>query len=90
MKKLLAAILLVGSAHAQGLSPYKLDIMCGDTDIFQKIITKHEEELQWSKVQPNGIIISLWYNKTTKSFSILQTNKTGEISCVIASGNPTH
>lgn len=91
MKKLLATLLLTtGIVNAQELSPYKLDVMCGSTHIFQKTIVKYEEELFWSRVQRSGIIVSLWYNSVTKSFTILQTSKTGETSCVIASGDPTH
>lgn len=87
MKKL--AIILLGFIPAVALSqvqPYNLQALCGPTLEFKKVLEEYKEEPQWSAKDGNGFLITVWENKTTKSFSLLKTNADGSISCLLASG----
>lgn len=82
MEAILAAV-----AIATAYSTHHMAVICASTEEVRRVIIKHEEELFWSNQHSSGNIVSLWYNKQTKSYTILQTNKTGETSCVISSGD---
>lgn len=88
MKKLLAALLVAsGPVWSQGaFQKGSLPIICQTTDFVGKAIAQYKEEAVWAAKEDDGVMVSLWQNKTTKSFTLVKTSPDGKVSCIISSG----
>ena len=89
MKKaiILAIFCLPSIAYAQStqdlLTPVNLLALCGKTKTVLEMVFKHEEEQVWSGHEKN-ILVSVWHNKITNSFTVFKTSPDGQHSCVVA------
>lgn len=93
---LLLAILIPPTAYAQSsnsksgqLKILQMPVQCGPTNMITKAITdKYSEEPKWSAMGSDGLMVSLWSNEQTKSFTILKSSISEGLSCIVGSGEP--
>lgn len=65
-----------------------MDVICSTTENVMKEILKYEEIKLWSAIESSTIVVSLWQNLETKTFTIIKTDIIREVSCVISMGIP--
>lgn len=88
MKKLLAA-LLVASGPVWSQATFQkgsFPVLCQTTEFVSKAIQEYKEESVWAAKEDDGVLVTLWQNRTTKSFTLVKTSPDGRISCIISSG----
>lgn len=87
MKKLILSLLVAipAVAFSQNVQPYSIQVLCGPTVEFKKVLEEYREVPQWDGADGAGFVITVWENKTSKSFSVLKTSKDGTLSCLMAS-----
>lgn len=76
------------AVNSQELVERRMPAFCGDTKTVISIPQKYNEHMFWSGEETPGVIVSVWNNLDTKSFTIIKTHLTSKTSCVIASGDP--
>ena len=87
MEKYLTALLLVPTmASSQEFREIPMPVLCGETTAITSVLMKYDEILLWSNTERDGVIVTLWQNMITNSFTLIKTEKTGKISCVISAG----
>lgn len=65
-----------------------MDIICSTTEVVSAQIKKQGEVEVWSGVEGSIIVVTLWRNLKTKSFTLTKTNIIQDITCVIGVGAP--
>lgn len=90
-KRLIAAGLLVTSLTCfaqlpEGMSLQQQPAVCGETPRMINAIREFNESVVWASVDVDGMVVSVWINEATKSFTIVRTSKDKKTSCIIAAG----
>ena len=44
------------------------------------------EKMAWAAKESDGTIVSLWQNNNENTFTLIKTEKSGKVSCVISAG----
>lgn len=89
-KYILMLVPVVSFAQVPAGTMQRVDMpaVCGATSTVLEVIRKHDEQHVWDGKEGN-VIVSVWANDQTKSFTVMKTSSTGEFSCVIAMGQGT-
>ncbi len=81
-------VLLVVMAMAALMTPAAADLRCGSRDAIVSLLTgpKYGERLSSIGLGSTGVLVEIWGNSVTGSFSITQTSTYG-FTCIVYSGN---
>lgn len=89
MRKFIATLLLVPTLlfaepkFVQG----NMQIICGKTEeLLTTVSQEFKETMLWTAKEKNRVIVSLWQNTDSNTFTIVKTDPYSKISCVIAIG----
>jgi len=90
MKKILALLALTLSATLSHSAEATVKLFCEKPAFIENILREHKEELIFVGMDNihkiEGLTSSVFYNQTTKTYSILFSAQSGEMVCVISSG----
>lgn len=64
----------------------KMSVLCSSTEEIEKMIARHGEIKLWSAVESPTVVITVWQNLETKSFTVTKTEITRGVSCIIGIG----
>jgi len=87
MYKILFTLLLLPALAAAELVEKEMTVLCGDSAAIVAAIKTYSETPVWIAKENTGHTVSLWQNSDKKTFTMLKTDSTGKISCVISVGS---
>ena len=87
MQKILMALLLLPGLAIAELVEKEMTVACGDSMPIIAAIKSYSETPVWIAKENTGDTISLWQNLDKKTFTMLKTDSTGKISCIISVGD---
>jgi hypothetical protein len=88
-KYVVGLLLVAASAHAQPpVIRGSIEVVCSTTDEVNKQITNYGEHMLWSAVESSTVVVSLWQNLDTKTFTVTKTDVVRGITCIISMGHP--
>lgn len=64
----------------------KMNIVCSTTEHVEQQIKKFNEMKLWSGVESPTVVVTLWQNLETKSFTLTKTEVVHGITCIISMG----
>lgn len=74
----------VANEPKSGLRLAGIHAICGSTEEVFEHVAQSEQTLTWSKVEMDSHVVSLWENKNKESFTLIKTEASGAISCIVA------
>ena len=90
-KYLLAALAIPAGAYVYAQSEVQrasLPIVCSTTkNVISALISDYKEEPIWAGKEQDGVVVSLWVNTKDKTFTLIKTDISNKISCVISAGD---
>lgn len=83
----LLALLTVSTQASAELERHPMNVICGHSEeIISQIRDNYNEVVVWSGKEPNGNLVTMWFNEDKNSFTILKTSPDAKFSCVISAG----
>jgi hypothetical protein len=69
------------------LTPKQYGVLCADSeDLIRSMTQDFSEKMAWAAKESDGTIVSLWQNNNENTFTLIKTEKSGKVSCVISAG----